>query len=143
VASEHAAVEIHDVGPPGPISSRASAGSSTSSRSSSSPIVLDLDAANVPHFMEGGASGDEGADKAEAWLNARGLTAINIVCDGGRPLHGVLDSIAGTNLRQKPAFLVTGTSRNGCAHTVVACNGDIVCDPSIDDSGIIGPCDDG
>uniref|UniRef100_UPI0030D812B5 hypothetical protein n=1 Tax=Pseudomonas sp. EL_65y_Pfl1_R83 TaxID=3088697 RepID=UPI0030D812B5 len=106
-------------------------------------IVLDLDAANVPHFMEGGASGDEGADKAEAWLNARGLTAINIVCDGGRPLHGVLDSIAGTNLRQKPAFLVTGTSRNGCAHTVVACNGDIVCDPSIDDSGIIGPCDDG
>lgn len=106
-------------------------------------IVLDMDAADVPHFMDGGVSGDDGADAAEAWLNARGMTAINIVCDGARPLQAVLDSIAGTNLRQLPVFLLTGTSRNGCAHVVVACNGDIVCDPSLDDSGIVGPCDDG
>lgn len=106
-------------------------------------IVLDLEASDVPHFMDGGVSGDEGAERAEAFLNARGLTAINIVCDGSRTLQSVLDSIAGTNLREKPVFLLTGKSRNGCAHVVVACNGDIVCDPSIDDSGIIGPCDDG
>jgi hypothetical protein len=71
------------------------------------------------------------------------MTQINIVADGNRPLQGVLDSIAGTNLRSNPVFLLTGTSRNRCAHTVVACNGDIVCDPSLDDSGIIGPTDDG
>lgn len=106
-------------------------------------IVLDMNAADIPHFMDGGVSGEEGAAAAEAFLNARGLTAINIVCDGARPLQAVLDSIAGTNLRQLPVFLVTGTSRNGCAHVVVACNGDIVCDPSLDDSGIVGPCDDG
>ena len=106
-------------------------------------IVLDTDAASVPHFMDGGVSGDEGAEAAEAFLNERGLTAINIVCDGARPLQGVLDSIAGTNLRSIPVFLLTGMSRNGCAHVVVCCNGDIVCDPSLDDSGIIGPCDDG
>lgn len=106
-------------------------------------IVLDMDATEVPHFMDGGVSGEEGAVAAEAFLNARGLTAINIVCDGSRPLQAVLDSIAGTNMRQLPVFLVTGTSRNGCAHVVVACNGDIVCDPSIDNSGIVGPCDDG
>ncbi|WP_445222223.1 hypothetical protein ACKWRH_21445 [Bradyrhizobium sp. Pa8] len=106
-------------------------------------IVLDMDAADVPHFMDGAVSGDDGAAAAEAFLNARGMTAINIVCDGSRPLQAVLDSIAGTNLREMPIFLVTGTSRNGCAHVVVACNGDIVCDPSQDDSGIIGPCEDG
>lgn len=106
-------------------------------------IVLDMDAAEVPHFMDGAASGEDGAAKAEAFLNARGMTTINIVCDGSRPLQAVLDSIAGTNLRQLPVFLVTGTSRNGCAHVVVACNGDIACDPALDDSGIVGPCDDG
>lgn len=106
-------------------------------------IVLDMNAADVPHFMDGGSSGEDAALAAEAWLNARGMTAINIVCDGSRPLQAVLDSIAGTNLRQMPVFLLTGTSRNGCAHVVVCCNGDIVCDPAIDDSGIIGPCDDG
>ncbi|MCS3725473.1 hypothetical protein [Bradyrhizobium betae] len=106
-------------------------------------IVLDMDAADVPHFMDGGVSGDDGAAAAEAFLNAHGMTAINIVVDGARPLQAVLDSIAGTNLRQMPAFLLTGTSRNSCAHVVVGCNGDIVCDPSIDGSGIVGPCDDG
>jgi hypothetical protein len=106
-------------------------------------IVLDMDAADVPHFMDGGVSGEDGAEAAETWLNARSLTAINIVADGSRPLQGVLDSIAGTNLRNVPVFLLTGKSRNGCAHVVVACNGDIVCDPSLDNSGIVGPCDDG
>lgn len=106
-------------------------------------IVLDMDATEVPHFMDGAVSGEEGAAAAEAWLNARGMTGINIVVDGKRPLQAVLDSIAGTNLRQLPVFLLTGTSRNGCAHVVVACNGDIACDPALDDSGIVGPCDDG
>lgn len=106
-------------------------------------IALDLDAASVPHFMDSAVSGDEASAKAEAWLNARGMTQLNILFPGDVPLQKILDSIAAVNQRARPVFLLTGTSRNGCAHVVVACNGDIVCDPAIDDSGIIGPCDDG
>ena len=40
-------------------------------------------------------------------------------------------------------YLLSGTSRTGCNHTVVALDDQIVWDPSLSDSGIIGPCDDG
>jgi hypothetical protein len=106
-------------------------------------IVLDMDAGDVPHFMDAGIAGEEAWGKAEAWLNARSLSSITIVFDGKDPLQQVLDSLAATNQRGKPLFLLGGQSRNGVNHFVVGCNGDIVCDPSLDDSGIVGPCDDG
>lgn len=106
-------------------------------------VILDMDAADVPHFMDVGNSGEGAWDQAETWLNARGLCTIAMLFDGATPLQKVLDTIACVNQRSRPAFLLHGTSRNRVNHTVVACNGDIVCDPSLDNSGIIGPCDDG
>jgi len=108
--------------------------------------VLDMDAKDVPHFMDARAfdGGAENAhDRAEAWLNERGIATINVLFGGNVPLEEVLRTVAFTNTRGRPVFILGGESKNGVNHSVVCCDGKIVCDPSQDDSGIVGPCDDG
>lgn len=105
--------------------------------------VLDMDAADVPHFMDADISGNEAHDRVEAWLNARGIATINVLYTGEVPLREVLNTVAACNQRGKPVFILGGQSRNGVNHSVVCCDGKIVCDPGQDDPGIIGPCDDG
>jgi hypothetical protein len=39
--------------------------------------------------------------------------------------------------------LLGGTSRSGCGHTVIVCDGEIAWDPSQANSGIVGPMSDG
>lgn len=106
--------------------------------------ILDLDAADVPHFMHPDVSpnGCDGHRNAERWLNERGLTQIFSIFDGSARLRDILQAIQHTN-NPGLCFILGGQSRNGCNHSVVCCDGEIVCDPSLDDSGIVGPCDDG
>lgn len=40
-------------------------------------------------------------------------------------------------------YILSGESRTGVNHSVVACGAEIVWDPSPNDAGIVGPCDDG
>lgn len=40
-------------------------------------------------------------------------------------------------------YTLSGSSRNGTGHVVVAINDRIVADPALDDSGIVGPMSDG
>ena len=40
-------------------------------------------------------------------------------------------------------YILGGQSKTGVNHTVVCHSDKIVLDPSLNDSGIIGPCDDG
>lgn len=105
--------------------------------------VLDLEAGDVPHFMDGGVKGDDAHDQTEAWLNERGVATINVLFPGETSLADVLTTVAACNHRGRPVFILGGRSRNGVNHSVVCCDGEIVCDPSLDDSGIVGPCDDG
>ena len=114
--------------------------------------VLDMDAKDVPHFMDGSPGKSDGPgetekandanDRVEAWLNERGIATINMAFDGKMPLQDILSTVANIN-RSRPVFILGGMSRNGVNHSVVCCDGEIVCDPSLDDSGIVGPCDDG
>ena len=39
-------------------------------------------------------------------------------------------------------YMLSGTSKSGCDHVVIAHNDHIVHDPSLNNSGIIGPCTD-
>jgi hypothetical protein len=108
--------------------------------------VLDMDAKDVPHFMDytpGKGDAADAHDNVEAWLNERGICTINIPFPGEMALRDVLTAIHYTNMRSQPVYILGGQSRNGCNHSVVCCAGEIACDPSLDDSGIIGPCDDG
>ncbi len=107
--------------------------------------VLDLNAAEVPHFMNPTICPDpaDAHNRFEEWLNERGILTINVMFPGEGRLTDVLYSVQATNPRSRPVFILGGQSRTGVNHSVVCCDGEIVCDPSIDDSGIIGPCDDG
>jgi hypothetical protein len=95
-------------------------------------------------LINGGSGGerDDAHDRAEAWLNARGIATINVLYPD-IPLKEVLGTVAACNPRGRPVFILGGQSCNGVNHSVVCCDGKIVCDPSQDDSGIVGPCDDG
>lgn len=115
-------------------------------------IVLGMDAKDVPHFMDGAPGrsdldAPEAAERAhnevEAWLNARGICTINVLFPGDISLDEVLRTISLVNTRSRPVFILGGQSKNGVNHSVVCCDGEIACDPALDDSGIVGPCDDG
>jgi hypothetical protein len=109
--------------------------------------VLDLDPKDVPHFMDKLPNGSDAPDvwgEIERWLNARGLTQINIAFPGAVSLRDVLEAIEVSNASSPGlVYLLGGTSRNNLNHTVVCCGGEIVCDPSLDNSGIIGPMSHG
>lgn len=107
-------------------------------------IILDLNAAEVPHFMDPKhGEPDEAHNLFEAWLNERGICTINMVFPGDTGLSDLLHSVSELNRRSRPVFILGGESRNGTNHSVVCCDGKIVCDPSQTESGIIGPCTDG
>lgn len=109
--------------------------------------ALDLDAADVPHFMDGTVGKGEAPkahDDAEAWLNERGLTQINMLFPGDLSADAVICSVKLCNPHSPGiVFMLGGESRSGVNHVVLCCDGEIACDPSQTDSGIIGPCDDG
>jgi hypothetical protein len=108
--------------------------------------VLDMDAKDVPHFMDGkhDCEADASHRAVEAWLNERGLTHINVLFPGETSFDLVLQSVKNSNPNGGPhVFILGGRSRNNVNHSVVCCDGEIVCDPSIDSSGIVGPMDDG
>ena len=100
--------------------------------------LLELEPADVPHFNEGGPSVAEFRLREQEWLASHGLYDVHIAC---RTLEDALSLLRITN----PGVhcLLGGTSRNGCGHSVIACDGEIVWDPAQDDSGIVGPMEDG
>lgn len=110
-------------------------------------VVLDLEAKDVPHFMDGttGKGPAPEANRAvEAWLNERGLHAINILFPAELSPEQIAQTVKNCN-GETPGlvFLLSGTSRTGVNHVVVCADGEIACDPSKVDAGIVGPCDDG
>lgn len=105
--------------------------------------LLDLEPEAVPHYGELYFNDPDGArfNKAfEDWLSRRGLRTAIIVYNG----DSLADVLAAIGAQNKGAYyLLGGTSLTGVNHTVVCCGGEIAHDPSIDDVGITGPCDDG
>lgn len=101
--------------------------------------LLDLDRDEVPNFGEHYGDTKAFFDAADAFLRSRGLATVDVPFAG--TLESVLEHQSAVNSRAY--YLLAGESRTGVNHTVIACGGEIVWDPSLDDAGIIGPCDDG
>jgi hypothetical protein len=101
--------------------------------------LLDLPLDEVPHFGEGGPEGTEFVARETAFLKQRGLIAIPI------PFGCNLENVLNYAAVQVPDthYILGGKSRTGCNHSVIGCGNKIVHDPSVSDSGIVGPCDDG
>ena len=103
--------------------------------------LLDLEPEEVPHY--GKVHFDDALrfnQAFEDWLSERGYRTV-VVAFQDCPLNELLATIGAQNAGAY--YLLGGTSRTGVNHTVVCCGGDVAHDPSIDDAGITGPCDDG
>lgn len=107
--------------------------------------VLELSLDEVPHIMDGMPSAEVAQERNDAFVATLGLVMIDFPFPGGDdPVEGlriVLHNMAVCN--RDVYYLLGGTSKNGCGHTVVCLNNDIVHDPVIDGSGIVGPMEDG
>lgn len=104
--------------------------------------LLDLDVEEVPHVYASGATPKAAWSAMEAWLHEHyELRQVSVAYTGDSSLEQVLASIDSAN--PDLSFILGGTSRTGCNHSVVCKGVRIVCDPSLDNAGIVGPCDDG
>lgn len=101
--------------------------------------VLDLARDEVPHFAE---EHFQDAVKFHAafdrWLEDRGHTQVTLAWSGSLELQAILDGVGCLN--PDLHWLLGGKSRTGVSHTVVCRGNRIAWDPSLDDAGIIGPC---
>lgn len=100
--------------------------------------LLDLHPSEVPHEHRK-MEGLEASKLLNDWLAKRGLRTFAVAYDVAP--EQVLKIMAAAN--PGTYWMMGGASRTGCNHTVVCRDDQIVWDPSQNDSGIIGPCDDG
>lgn len=79
----------------------------------------------------------------EEWLNARGLTSIDICFDGDAGCR--LEDIFGFMQARNPHtyYLLGGRSPRGTNHTVVCCGPGFEWDPHPDGGFLVGPLDNG
>ena len=103
--------------------------------------LLDLEPEQVPNFGEAFFDGRRFTAWCNEWLRANGFKSVTFGLSGTFTVDECLVATTGQNA--EALFLFAGTSANGVNHSVIACNGKIIHDPAIDNSGIVGPCDDG
>lgn len=104
--------------------------------------ILDLERDTVPNFAEEHWENAVGFRAAmHEWLTTQGLRMIELPYQGEAGLGLLLDHL--NMVAPDMNVLLSGCSKNGTNHMVIARNGEIVWDTSIDASGIVGPCDDG
>lgn len=101
--------------------------------------LLDLDHDQVPHRHDFLTNEDQSRDMDD-FLLGKGVRTIRIALNGG-DVEGAL-AVAAT-LSDGLPYLFSGRSRNGTNHVVIARDDRIIHDPSLDDSGIVGPTDVG
>lgn len=105
--------------------------------------LLDLPLEEVPHFAHDNPSGEVFWDRQSVFLDSHGLAGVNVAfVEGTTREH--LRRYCRTNCPGVYCIL-GGTSPLGVDHSVVACDGDVVHDPSghPPEEAIVGPCGDG
>lgn len=102
--------------------------------------ILELPCEDVPHFGAPVMRDTWKKHEREFLLN-HGLVPVSIAFEGSSGFKSFLNAMAVLN--PDTYWLLGGTSGNDVGHTVVILNGEIAHDPAIDDSGIIGPMEDG
>lgn len=102
-------------------------------------MLLGLPRDDVPHWA---AEAKDDTDLfwalQEDWLRARGLAMASFVANDLDALLSHMDAHAAG-----VPYILGGRSALGVHHSVVGLGGRVVADPSLDDTGIVGPCDDG
>ena len=103
--------------------------------------LLEIPPKEIPNFADGLAYDKEGVEeywkRKKKWLDDRGWAWASFAFDSSFSLEDMLDH--GSELNQKMHWVLCGKSRNGTNHVVICKGGEIVHDPAIDGSGIVGP----
>lgn len=101
--------------------------------------ILELPLDDVPHFMDGNPDSAEFNRRESAFLKSRGLVRVMVA------FQATMDDVLRTMCVWNPGthYILGGRSRNDTDHSVVACDGKIVHDPALDNSGVVGPMSDG
>jgi len=104
--------------------------------------LLNVEPDTIPHFYNKDCQDPQQAQhEMNRFLEASyGVKEISIPFDGAS-----LDAVQ-SNFKERNDnlyYMLTGTSANGTNHCVICYNGEIIHDPALDNSGIVGPCDDG
>jgi len=104
--------------------------------------LLRLPIEEVPHVCDGPDDG-KASDRMRAFLYTRNCALIQIPFNGDMSLEQVLEYVGSLPVSGGLHWCLMGTSRTGCNHVVICKGNEIVHDPSITQSGIIGPANDG
>ncbi len=103
--------------------------------------LLDLSPEEVPHAQYE-QHGSEQFDMHEAWLIEQGFRRITVPFVGqGTTVENVLER--GMYASSGMPYILAGKSKNGTDHVVICQEDQIIWDPAIDDSGIVGCDSDG
>lgn len=94
----------------------------------------------VPHVHKE-ESTQEFFAREDAYLASKGLWRMCIAFEGAMPIADVLHH--GKTFSRGHEYALVGKSRNGTNHIVICEQDYIAWDTAIDDSGIVGPSDDG
>lgn len=105
--------------------------------------VMDMDAEQVPHFADMGATANETLASARRWLASRGLTIATFAMPGDEPLASLLEWMEQMNPTVTwLLFGATGVSGDGL-HVNVCQGGRVVHDPGWIPSSIKSPYREG
>ena len=104
--------------------------------------LLRLPIEEVPHVCDGPDDG-KASDRMRAFLYTRNCALIQIPFNGDMSLEQVLEYVGSLPVSGGLHWCLMGTSRTGCNHVVICKGNEIVHDPSITQSGIVGPANDG
>ena len=102
--------------------------------------LLDLNPQDVPHFAEISKCDIEEWNRLERkFLLSAGFVKFQVAF--------IFESVSEALELSRDAYpglymIMLGQSKNGVNHEVIVCDGEIVWDPSIDKSGIVGPTTD-
>lgn len=100
--------------------------------------LLEIEPAKIPHFFDKDA--ENAYEEMDDWLSRKGISRIAIPLEACELEDALL---WGARHFSGFEYLLLGTSRNDCNHVVICKGNEIVHDCALDDSGIIGPADDG
>lgn len=104
--------------------------------------LLRLPIEEVPHVCDGPDDGKAG-ERMRAFLDSQDCALIQVPFNGDMTLEHLLAYVGSTPVSGGLHWCLMGTSRTGCNHVVICKGDEIVHDPSITQSGIVGPADDG
>ena len=96
--------------------------------------LLDLPPSTLPHVLD---RGEWAPEVMREWLSERGLYLVEFPLEMAS-VSDVLELVNSWN-PECPHWLLSGSSGNDVNHVVVCKGAEIVHDPSLNDSGILGP----